>query len=248
MSSTEWREYLAGFHADNAGITEELLAHTTDGDVDPYRWLASQVRPSARVLDLACGSGPLERLHPGPWVGVDVSHHELERARGAGAEPVLVADGTALPFVSGVFDTVVCSMALMLIQPIEMALSEVARVLTAGGRLVALLPTNKPLNAGDAVRYGQLLAAIRGRLRYPNDAALADAEAVLASAGLSPVADERRRFECHVADAHTAALCVSSLYLPDTPADRIERAFDVTRRWIGHTIGVPLRLMVAERR
>lgn len=248
MSSTRWREYLTEFHATNPGITEELLGHMTDGDVDPYRWVAAQVRPSARVLDLACGSGPLARLHPGPWVGVDVSADELERARQAGAGPLVLGDGAALPFAAGSFDTVVCSMALMLIQPLDAALSELARVLVTGGHLVALVPSSTPLQPGDAIRYAQLLGALRSRLRYPNDAALSDPGTLFPPAGLSPVVDDRRRFGCHVADVHTATRFVTSLYLPDTPPERLERAFAVTRRWIGHTVGVPLRLLVAERR
>ncbi len=247
MSSWGWRDYLAGFHAERPGITEELLAHTTDGSVDPYRWVAGHLRPSDRVLDVACGNAPLERLHVGRWVGADVSAAELERARERGAAPLVLADGTTLPFASGCFDAVVCSMALMVIQPLGRALAEMARVLRPGGRLVALLPAHTPLHPADVVRYGQLVLALRSRLRYPNDDDLAHAGPVLAAAGLSPSHDEHKRFECHVADPHTAALCVRALYLPESPPERLERAFAVARTWIGHTIGVPLRLLVAER-
>ena len=247
MSPSGWREYLAGFHAANAGITEELLAHTSDGDGDPYRWVAGHVPPDARLLDLACGSAPIQPLHRGPWVGVDLSPGELERARGRGAAPLVLGDGAALPFRSGSFDAVACSMALMVMQPVDVALAEIGRVLVGGGRLVALVPSRTPLHRGDVVRYAELLAALRRRLHYPNDAALADAGALLAAAGLRLVVDERRRFGCHVADARTAALCVASLYVPDAPPERMERAMAVARRWIGHTIGIPLRLLVAER-
>jgi len=250
MAAPGWREYLADFHAGRAGITEDLLGHTTDGGIDPYRWITNQIDPADRVLDLACGSGPISALHPGPWFGMDISASELERAQArspAQAAPLVLADAVALPFVPGSFDAVACSMALMVIQPIDAALAEIARVLRPGGRLVALLPSAGPLHGGDVVRYGQLLVALRRRLTYPNDRALADATALLAGAGLSPLSDERRRFECHVADPQTAALCVSSLYLPGASPERLARAFAVTRGWVGQTLGVPLRLLVAER-
>jgi SAM-dependent methyltransferase len=250
MAAPAWRDYLADFHADRAGITEDLLSHTTDGGIDPYRWVADRLDASDRVLDLACGSGPIAARHPGPWVGMDISASELKRARArppARAAPLVLADGVALPFAPGSFDAVACSMALMLIQPVEAALAEIARVLVPGGRLVALLPSAGPLRAGDVLRYGQLMVALRRRLTYPNDEALADAAPLLAAAGLSLLADERRRFACHVADPHIAALCVTSLYLPGTPPERLARALAVARGWIGHTLGVPLRLLVAER-
>lgn len=247
MSAPGWRDYLADFHAERPGITEEVLARTTDGAGDPYRWLAGQVPPSASVLDLACGSAPMAPLHPGPWVGIDVSPAELGRARGRGAAPVVLGDGSSLPFRSGSFDAVACSMALMLIQPLDAALAEVARVLRPGGRLVALLPGTKGLSVADLVRYGRLILALRSRLRYPNDRALADPGPALAAARLSPVLDEHRRFECHVAGAGTAARYVRSLYLPDVDPERVGQAVAVAQRWIGHSIGVPLRLLVAER-
>ena len=192
----------------------------------------------------------MSERHPGPWVGVDISASELERARArcpGRPAPVVLADGVALPFAAGSFDAVACSMALMLIQPLDVALPEIARVLRPGGRLVALLPSSGPLHARDVLRYGQLLMALRCRLAYPNDRALADAAPLLAGAGLSPLTDERRRFECHVTDAYTAALCVNSLYLPGGSPERLAEAFAVTRGWVGHTVGVPLRLLVAER-
>ena len=247
MVDEGWREYLADFHSARAGITEDLLAHTTDDGADPYGWVAGHLDPSARVLDVACGSAPLRSRHSGPWTGTDVSATELALARERGAAPLVTADGAALPFAAGSFDAVACSMALMVIQPVEAALAEIARVLRPGGRLVALLPSTLPLKAGDVRRYGRLMVALRRRLTYPNDRALAHVGPLLAAAGLSLAVDRRRRFECHVADRQTAALFVSALYLPDQDPVLLSRAFAVARGWVGHTVGVPLRLLVAER-
>jgi SAM-dependent methyltransferase len=247
VGSAGWRGYLGGFHAERPGITEEILARATDGRSDPYGWVVGRLRPSDRVLDLGCGSAPMAPLRPGPWVGIDLSAAELERARRRGAGPLAVADATALPFVSGAFDAVVCSMGLMVIQPLDAALAEIARVLRPGGRVVALLPARKPLQPADALLYGQLVLALRSPLRFPNDDDLADPTAVLAGAGLSPVLDEYRRFQHPVDDPAAAARFVRSLYVPHSSPERLERAAAVARRWVGHSIGVPLRLLVAER-
>jgi SAM-dependent methyltransferase len=53
---TDWATYLAGFHARNPGVSEDVLTRATSGDLTPYTWLARAVS-GARVLDLASGSG-----------------------------------------------------------------------------------------------------------------------------------------------------------------------------------------------
>ena len=57
----DWRQYLADFHRDRAGVVEAVLSRSVGGDHTPYRWLARAVGGGARtVLDLACGSGPIK--------------------------------------------------------------------------------------------------------------------------------------------------------------------------------------------
>ena len=54
-----WRNYLATFHRERAGVTEAVLSRALAGDHSPYRWLARAVSATATVVvDLACGSGP----------------------------------------------------------------------------------------------------------------------------------------------------------------------------------------------
>nr|MDQ4008090.1 hypothetical protein [Actinomycetota bacterium] len=94
---TDWATYLAGFHARNPGITEDVLSRARSGELTPYRWLARAVS-GARVLDLASGSGAMtatlaaqgDRTSP-PWVvGLDLSVAELQESRRRGRTGPLV--------------------------------------------------------------------------------------------------------------------------------------------------------------
>jgi len=249
-SARSWADYLADFHERRPGITEEVLGHARLGDLSPYGWLAEAIpeAPGRPVLDLACGSGPVAPLVPGPWVGVDASEAELAAARGRQAGPMVRADGRALPLGPASVSSVACSMALMLMWPVGAVLGEVARVLVPGGRLVALLPARRPLSPGDVVRYARILAALRQRsLRYPNDNALEQPGPILAAAGLRLVADERARFACTITTPEVGVLCVRSLYLPGVDPARRAAAEQVARRWAGRELGLPLRRLVAVR-
>lgn len=245
--ASDWEGYLAAFHEQRPGITEDVLTHARLDGVDAYQWLVEAVPPGADVLDLACGSGAVRSYWRRRWVGVDVSAAELEGARRRGRCPVVRGDAVHLPFAGQSFDAVVCSMALMLIPPLGAALAEVARVLRPGGCLAALVPCTGPLPIGDRLRYARLLLALRCRLRYPNDAVLADAPAVLGASGLAVTGDDRRRFVCPVTSPDIAVLCVRSLYLPDQPPERTAEALRVASTWVGSELGVPLRRLVAER-
>ena len=244
----DWAGYLARFHDQRAGITEEVLGHSLDDGLNAYQWLVQDLPVDAEVLDVACGSAPLHTLLPDAWVGLDVSMSELDRARARGRGPLVVGDAAVLPFRDGSFDAVVCSMALMLVQPLDAALAEVARVLRPGGLLAALLPSNRPLVPTDLARYARLLLALRRRLRYPNDRSLAQLSLLLSRAGFVPVDDERRRFVCRVTTPEMAALCVTSLYLPGEPPERTAQALAVAGSWVGKALGVPLRRVTARRR
>jgi len=244
-ASPDWGSYLASFHEQRAGVTEEILAHSRHHGLNAYQWVAQVLPTEATVLDVACGSGPLHPLHSHAWVGLDTSVSEVSRARAGGRGPLVLGDATLCPFEERSFDAVVCSMALMLIQPLEVTLAELARVLRPGGLLAVLLPSNRPLSSGDRVRYTRLLLALRRRLHYPNDQVLEDASSVFSGAGFVIVGDERRRFVCRVTTPEMAALCVTSLYLPGEPPERIVAALEVATSWVGKSLGVPLRRIVA---
>lgn len=251
-----WGSYLDQFHAERAGITERVLrrsrapvdARTGKGGeatgADPYQWLVGQAATSGRVLDLACGSAPLydELAGSHDYLGVDTSLAELRLAVGRGAQ-VLVADATRLPLGPDTVDTVVCSMALMLL-PVAPTLEEVARVLRPGGRFLAMVPTSGPLSAKDRFTYARLLLALRTTaFRYPQDTALAAISPGRSAYGLQVVGDERRRFS-YPLTAGAGALLLESLYLPGVPEQAQTRARELVSRWRRGELGVPLRLLV----
>jgi len=244
--AADWTGYVAGFHAQHAGITEDVLEHARDSDgMTPYDWAAEAVTPGLTVLDLACGSAPMHaHLRAGAYVGVDLSAAELHVAA-ARRVPVAMGDASVLPLRDASVDAVVMSMALMLV-PLAGTLAEVARVLRPGGVLVATVPTGGPLPPWDWLRYARLCLALRHwGLAYPNDQALADARVVYAAAGLTLVSDEGRPCACDLRTGDVADRLLDSLYLPDVDPARMGAGRKVARRWVGTTIAIPIRRMVA---
>jgi ubiquinone/menaquinone biosynthesis C-methylase UbiE len=105
-----------------------------------------------RVLDLCCGTGAVTRAlgerapAEAVVVGLDFSWGMLsrgvaaERQAGLSAIRWVQADASALPFKDGVFDAVVCAYALYELKGPTRGtmLQEVARVLSPGGRFLAM--------------------------------------------------------------------------------------------------------------
>ncbi len=251
MNALRWAEYLDHFHQDRPGITEDILtrARGADGATDPYRWLLEPLDGVTPVLDLACGSAPLwRRQDPHGWIGVDRSAGELTRAVTAGAGRLVRGDAATLPFATGRFAGIACSMAIMLLQPFPSAVRELARVLAPGGIGVLLLPGRRPLTPADLTRYARLMVHLhRARLAYPNDRVTVRLDAALAREGLRVTGDERRRFAIPFDDRDSVARFVESLYLPGVPAHRVAAAVASLQGWRGSEIGVPLRRVVFRR-
>ena len=109
----------------------------------------SGVRPGARVLDLAGGSGDLALAfarRAGPtgqvWL-TDVNRAMLERGRDRVIDsgqliPVLQCDAERLPFPSDYFDCVSVAFGLRNMTHKERALAEMRRVARPGGRVLVL--------------------------------------------------------------------------------------------------------------
>ena len=90
------------------------------------------------VLDAGCGSGRYLRVlgeRGANAIGMDLSPAMLERARETTTR-IARADLRALPFDARSFDLVVCGLALGDLAEIELALTEIARVLRPGGRVI----------------------------------------------------------------------------------------------------------------
>lgn len=90
------------------------------------------------VLDAGCGSGRYLRelrSRGASVIGVDLSLPMLERARNTTSR-IARADIRALPLESMSIDLAVCGLALGDVPEIEPALTEIARVLRPGGRVV----------------------------------------------------------------------------------------------------------------
>lgn len=114
----------------------------------------------------------------------------------------------------------------------------------SGGMFSATVPTGGPLPPRDWLRYARLCLALRHR-GHPNDGPLADARSVHASAGLLLVSDETRAFACSIRTGDVADRFLDSLYPPEVDPARIDGGRQVARRWVGSTITVPIRRIVA---
>ena len=149
--------HLRTVHKNNAGFTEKCPSTCRDkAGRNSYEWLAEIVpnTDGIRVLDLACGSGPLlkilyDRNKNLKLKGVDMCPEELALAKARLPEGVVdlfelkAQNLTAIDDNS--IDVVLCHWALTLMNPITPVLNEVSRVLSSGGRFAALV--DGPMNA-----------------------------------------------------------------------------------------------------
>jgi ubiquinone/menaquinone biosynthesis C-methylase UbiE len=246
-----WPAYLRTFHDTRAGGVEAVLSRTVSGDHTPYRWLCRAVSGEARrVLDLACGSGPVARELAGSrqWVvGVDVSAAELALS----PRPVVRADALRLPFSNEAFDVVTCSMGLMVVQPLPDVLAEVARVLRRGGVFAAIVPAVRPLRTSDVPTLTSLTTRLRSTPQFPAGGEISGLRDELRAAGFDVLESQRERYAYLVRSADDARLLVGSLYLPDTSDARREAA----ATWLadragargGVEVAIPIRRVVAMR-
>jgi ubiquinone/menaquinone biosynthesis C-methylase UbiE len=99
--------------------------------------------PADRALDLGVGDGRVATaIRAARLVGADVSQIALDRARTRlpDAELVLIEPDEPLPFADNVFDLVTCIETLEHVRDVQLALSEIRRVLRPGGRLAMTTP------------------------------------------------------------------------------------------------------------
>lgn len=224
-SQDRWRGFLSEYHREHAGITEVLLDRSTDPSVGtPYEWMRAAAGDApGRVVDLACGSAPMHRYFSGAtsYVGIDVCASELSVARERGRGPLVEADVCDLPLPDGSAEVITCSMAIMLLDPIERALSEIARVLKPGGQFICTRPVTFPIRVRD-VRVGvALFRGLRQMPDLPQRFTRNRLKRLMADAGLRVVDDRALRFAHPLHSEDDAARIVEGLYLPTvSPARR----------------------------
>lgn len=242
------QEYLRAFHQRHPGITEAVLGRSSNAGVTPYQWLAETVPEPGRILDLACGSAPMRQVLPATssYLGIDRSPAELAAASARGVQTILAA-ADALPVPDGSIDTVVCSMALMVLEPLDAVLAEIRRVLRPGGVLTATVPVEDGWSTRVAAILGRILIGGGSLPRSPNTAALAHPGALFARNRLRIVADVRRRFGYPVGSRADARLLLDSLYLPDLTSGRrrlLLGVADIAALFHPH-VPIPIRRLTA---
>ena len=121
--------------------------HLLSGGLD-FLWRAKAARLVAAwqprdILDLATGSGDLalaikKACPQARIIGADFCLPMLQVAARKGLRPLVVADGTKLPFAAESFDAVTVAFGLRNMASWPDALREMARVLRPGGHLLIL--------------------------------------------------------------------------------------------------------------
>lgn len=136
-----------------ANLKTKLKATWMSGDFDKIAQIIAaggakfidrlQLKPGARLLDVACGTGNLSipAAHAGAIVtGVDIAPNLLDTARArAKSEGVQIqfdeGDAEALPYADASFDEVVSIFGAMFAPQPELVMTELARVCRPGGRV-----------------------------------------------------------------------------------------------------------------
>jgi demethylmenaquinone methyltransferase/2-methoxy-6-polyprenyl-1,4-benzoquinol methylase len=160
-----------------------------------HRWRAraadlAQLQPGARALDVACGTGDLAvelagRVGPGgEVVACDFSERMLELARAKAATfdaqasgphgPIRVewANALELPYGDDEFAAATVGFGVRNFANLERGLSELARVVRPGGKVVILemtTPTRPPLSTFFALWFDRVVPLL-GRLAGDADA------------------------------------------------------------------------------
>lgn len=243
----DWDSYLADYHAANPGITERLLNRAHDGQGrNPYHDLVDSFpkRP-LNALDVACGSAPVAHYlsEATAYVGVDVALNELRAARAHSDQTqVLLADSRALPFRGEEFDSVCCSMALMLMRPVRPAIGEIGRVLAPGGVLAAMFPTTGPPTRHQLLATSALLTGLRTTPKLPQTLTRRAIQTACQSADLTLINYETRRYTLPLESAPDATDVINGLYLPGTSPRRIAQATRLLARIARPGRSLPLHI------
>jgi len=208
----------------------DFANHLLSGGLD-FLWRSRAVRMVEKwhphsVLDLATGSGDLalamqKAMPHAHIIGADFCLPMLQIAARKNLSPLVVADGTALPFADASFDAVAVAFGLRNMESWPRALREISRVLRPGGHLLLLdfsMP-RPPLDAAYRLYLHQILPRLAGLLTghragyeylgesieaFPSGQAMLD---LLGSAGFS------------APHAHPLAAGIVSIYTAEKPSN-----------------------------
>jgi demethylmenaquinone methyltransferase / 2-methoxy-6-polyprenyl-1,4-benzoquinol methylase len=175
--SEEFADQVRGMFDRIAGVYDLMNSAMTAGLHHEWRQRAverAQVGPGSDALDICCGTGDLalelrRRIGPdGRVVGSDFSEPMLELARRkSGDEGLPVefgwADALDLPYGDASFDAVTIGFGARNLADLDKGLSEMARVLRPGGRLVILeitRPQREPLASFYSLWFDRLVPVI----------------------------------------------------------------------------------------
>jgi ubiquinone/menaquinone biosynthesis methyltransferase len=164
---------------DRIAPTYDLLNRVMTLRVD-QRWRRRLIRDVApksgeRLLDLCAGTmdvaAEARRRAPGlSVVGADFSIEMLARGAGKTGLPAAQADALALPFPRACFDAATVAFGMRNLESLEKGLAEIARVLTAGGRL-GVLEFFRPESSRSRFvhgAYNRLALPVLGRVLSPD--------------------------------------------------------------------------------
>lgn len=162
--------------ADRYDLITALLSYGQDARWKRTLVALANVRPDERALDLACGTGDIAfavAARGARTVGLDITLRmlqlaEAKQAPASGAARrvrFLGGDMTSLPFPPGAFDLVTTGYGLRNVPDLTGAISEIARVLKPGGRLLSL-DFNRPEPAAVRAVYLWYLTVVGATLGW----------------------------------------------------------------------------------
>jgi demethylmenaquinone methyltransferase / 2-methoxy-6-polyprenyl-1,4-benzoquinol methylase len=202
--SEEFASQVRGMFDRIAGVYDLMNSAMTAGLHHQWRERAverAQVAPGSDALDVCCGTGDLalalrRRIGPdGRVVGCDFSEPMLELARRKSGEEGLAvefgwADALDLPYGDASFDAVTIGFGARNLADLERGLSEMARVLRPGGRLVILeitRPRREPMASFYSLWFDRLVPVL-GAVAGDQDAYSYLPESVRSFPGPEPLA------------------------------------------------------------